>query len=110
MYKIEGRKAAQLLQHIANKVFKQNWIVKEEKENSIGEVDGYEMEDNGDNDEPDRRKSRRSIGDLDYVLPTRSMVKTYALLSFTGMAERIQDAKRNKEIVTYGVNDIVKAA
>ena len=73
-----------------------------------------EIVDDCKNDEPEIKKSRWSIGAYDDVIPSRKtiahMVKTYALLSFTDMAERIQEAKVNEEIVTYGVDDTVKAA
>ena len=38
------------------------------------------------------------------------MVKTFAIPSFTDMAERIEIAKQNNAVVTYGVDDTLKAA
>ena len=103
-YKVDAAKAPKLLCFIANKVFKQNWIVAEEREN--------ESKDN--KEEPVSKKAKKYQESYSNVLPSRTAVRnwveSFSLLSFADMAESITKAKENEEKVTFGTDDTVKAA
>ena len=57
-----------------------------------------------------KEKKRESYNNM---LPTRRAVRrwieSFALLSFTDMAESIDKAKEKKQVVTFGSDDTVKA-
>ena len=111
VYKVEARKARQLLAYFANKIFKQNWTVAPEKK-----IVEDEAEDEAEDEEETvpKKKRRSSLTNLDYQLPHRETVENYisdfSLLSFKDMAESIVNAKAENKSVTYGVDDTVKAA
>ena len=110
-FKVDARKARELLAYIGNTIFQQKWTVAAESKDGSVEV-GVENEEMNDNNEP--KKKRRKLSNLTYQLPDRSTVAAYlsdfALLSFTDMAERMVEAKEERKSITYGVDDTVKAA
>ena len=107
VFKVDARKARQLLAFVSNKVFKQKWTVADEKKSKV------EDEIIDDDGSPVKKKPRK-LGNLDYQLPDRVTVSKYlsdfSLLSYTDMAESIVNAAAEDKSVTYGVDDTVKAA
>ena len=103
VYKVDARKARELLAYIANKIFQQHWTVAAEKRKRTESEEEIE----------ECKAKRRKLSNLDHQLPDRKAVASYladfSLLSFTDMAERISNCGEN-ETVTYGVDDTIKAA
>ena len=119
VWKVDGRKAPGLLAYVANKLFQQHWIVTEEKqlvddEDEIMDEDDSIEEINDNSEEPVKKKPRQFLCEYDYVIPSRKtishMVKSFAILSFTDMAEHIENAQKNDAVVAFGTDDTVKAA
>ena len=106
VYKFDARKAPDLLMYIANKIFKQNWTVGEEKMQKAKDK-SEELNDKS-------QKQRRNLSSLDFQLPDRAtiakIVEDFALLSYTDMTESMFRAKRKGKTVTYGADDTIKAA
>ena len=109
-FKVDARKARELLAYIGNTIFHQKWTVAEETKDKSTEVDIEDV----DTDDNAPKKKRRKLSNLTFQLPDRSTVAAYlsdfALLSFTDMAERMVEAKKENKSITYGVDDTVKAA
>ena len=98
VYKVDERKALNLLMYVANKVFKQKWTVGEEKKTKDeGEV-----------------KKRRKRSYLDYQLPDRATIAKvlddFALLSYADMAEAMIETNKEEKTVTFGMDDIIESA
>ena len=82
VYKVDARKAPNLIMYVANKVYKQKWTVGEEKKMED------EDEETNTNDEGEVKK-RRTLSYLDYKLPDRATIAKvlddFALLSYSDM-------------------------
>ena len=94
VYKVDARQAPDLLVYIANHLFGQEWVALPEKES--------------------KKEEEEKLMNYDYVLPHRSNIASklsdFSLLSFLDMAESIENAKANEQVVTYGTDDTTKAA
>ena len=97
--------------YIANKVFKQEWFVSATDDATDDEYLDEDEESNATSEPSKKKKHRKS---LDYILPSRravaKIVENASMLSFADMAEVIQTTHENGKVVTYGCDDIIKAA
>ena len=93
-FKVDARQASSLLVYIANNLFDQEWVALPEKDS--------------------KKEEDEKVMNYDYVLPHRSNIASkladFSLLSFLDMAESIENAKANGQVVTYGIDDTTKAA
>ena len=107
VYKVDARKAPNLLMYVVNKVFKQKWTVGKEKKTKD------EGEETNTNDQGEVKK-RCKLYYLDYQLPDRATIAkvldNFALLSYADMAEAMIEANKEEKTVTFGMDDTVKAA
>lgn len=113
VFKVAGNKAPKLLCYIANKVFKQNWIVADDEKPQKRKRKRKEEEEE-EEEEPPSKKQKTYLDSYENVVPSRPAVQTwvesFSFLSFADMAESIAKAEENKQVVTFGIDDTVKAA
>ena len=101
VFKVDARKAASLLQYIANNIFGQDWKV----------LDEDEEPDSKDEETP--KKRRKKMVD-NSTLPTRrtisSWVEDFLYLNLKMIADAMLNAHNENRVITYGCDDTKKAA
>ena len=85
IYNVNARKSPTLLSYIATTLFEQQWVLEKVEESSVTDIET----DNDSEELPPEMNTRwKEIGHLDFVLPTKKLIKKW-LLNFSLFAIKI---------------------